>query len=75
MRLWEFYNSEDDELIEVEADGFEEAYHIAFSDDEFDSEKFELYRVDGQATGLQVNCPPGILEPPRMPYNTKVING
>ena len=29
MRLWEFYNSEDDELIEVEAEGFEEAYHIA----------------------------------------------
>lgn len=52
MRLWEFYNSEDDQLIEVEAEGFEEAYHIAFSDEEFDSEKFELYRVDGQATGL-----------------------
>tara|TARA_B100002019_G_scaffold167730_1_gene145107 strand:+ start:78 stop:230 length:153 start_codon:yes stop_codon:yes gene_type:complete len=48
MRLWEFYNPDDDELIEVEAEGFEEAYHIAFSDGEFDSEKFELWSVDGQ---------------------------
>ena len=71
MRLWEFYNSEDDQLIEVEAEGFEEAYHIAFSDEEFDSEKFELWSVDGQVG----QCPSGILEPPRMPYNTFVING
>ena len=48
MRIWEFYNSEDDQLIEVEAEGFEEAYYIAFSDEEFDSEKFELWSVDGQ---------------------------
>ena len=48
MRSWEFQNTEDEEIIEEEAEGFEEEYHIAFSDDEFDSEKFELWTVDGK---------------------------
>ena len=48
MRIWEFCNPDDDERIEVEAEGFEEAYHIAFSDGEFDSEKFELWTIDGK---------------------------
>ena len=48
MNEYEFYNESTDETIEVEADSFEEASHIMFGDDEYDSSDWELVTVNGR---------------------------
>jgi hypothetical protein len=48
MIEWEFQNDEGDS-IEVEADGFEEAVHIAFHrDGEYNADEWRLVAKDGQ---------------------------
>ena len=42
MTTWEFWNQHTDETIEVDAEGFEEACHIAFGDWDYDYRDFEL---------------------------------
>ena len=41
-KTWEFWNRHTDEEVEVDADGFDEACHILFSDPDIDPSEWEL---------------------------------
>jgi len=46
MNTYEFWNATDEEFVEVDADGFEEACYIMFGDGEYDYHHWELFSIN-----------------------------